>query len=360
MSKYNYFPIIKTRDAELRCFSNLDKSLFEKILPIYELTKSRKTKVAPDGDIYRRMMQIKKIQGDNPFILDLCVDSKYINPQIEDLLSPHNGFSEWQCFIFEANHGLNIIPMIHIFEDEDGISDEVIKFVKEASVRVKHLAVRLPYDLPEEDIGNFLNPIFDNLNDDCAVFIILDAEYIREKAKSSVRDVIDDFVSSCQAIEELQYNNKVADVIMLCTSFPSNVASEGKDDSSGQFIVYEEIIYNGINKSEQHIKYGDYVSINTEQIEMKGGTFVPRIDIIYPDASMFFYKRYRRHAGGYVNCANEIKKDHRYNDHLYKCWANKEVELASNSSPTGISPAFWISVRMEYYIHIKLSLRSFE
>ncbi|EJL6695843.1 beta family protein, partial [Vibrio cholerae] len=92
MSEYKYFPIIKTRDAELKCFQNLDKIILDQILPIYELTKSRKTTKTPDGDINRRMGQIKDIQGGNPFILDLCTDDKYINPQIEQLIDEYQGF----------------------------------------------------------------------------------------------------------------------------------------------------------------------------------------------------------------------------------------------------------------------------
>ncbi|MBF4281085.1 beta family protein, partial [Vibrio anguillarum] len=86
MSDFIYFPITKTRDGELRCFEHSNDDDFSKILPIYELTKSRKTKKAPDGDIYRRMKQIAEIQGERPFILDLSTNEKYINPQIEQLL----------------------------------------------------------------------------------------------------------------------------------------------------------------------------------------------------------------------------------------------------------------------------------
>ena len=74
MSRFQYFPIIKTRDSELRCFKNLTQKQWEKILPIYELTKSRKTKLAPDGDISKRMDEINKIQGGRPFILDLTTE----------------------------------------------------------------------------------------------------------------------------------------------------------------------------------------------------------------------------------------------------------------------------------------------
>ena len=36
MSNFTYFPIIKTRDAELKAMTHLKDDVFDKILPIYE------------------------------------------------------------------------------------------------------------------------------------------------------------------------------------------------------------------------------------------------------------------------------------------------------------------------------------
>ena len=81
MRKFNYFPIMKTRDAELKAMSKLSSGVFDHILPIYELTKSRKAKIAPDGDIHRRMLTIKDIQGERPFIFQSPLQHTFTNPQ---------------------------------------------------------------------------------------------------------------------------------------------------------------------------------------------------------------------------------------------------------------------------------------
>ncbi|MDX1719296.1 MAG: hypothetical protein R3353_03995 [Salegentibacter mishustinae] len=350
MSEFVYFPTIKTRDAELRCFNNLDADAFDKILPIYELTKSRRTKKAPDGDIYRRMKQIEEIQNGRPFILDLSTDERYKNPQIEQLLSEHLGFKDWQYFIFELHNDLNIIPMIHIYEDDDGVMPDVIDFVKESSKRKRNLAVRFPYDLSQDEIEHYLNPIVESLIGDCKLYVILDGSFIRNE---NVDDIVDTFVESCSGTKK--FESKIEDVIMLCTSFPSSPASEGRDDADGKFEILEERVYQGII-SEFPIKYGDYASINTEQIEMKGGTFVPRIDVASLDGMSFSYKRYRRQSGGYVRCAQHTVSD-QINYTPLGVWADNEIMLASDGSPSGISPAFWISVRMNYYIKTRLCLR---
>lgn len=350
MSEFVYFPLIKTRDSELRCFEHIDDSDFSKILPIYELTKSRKTPKAPDGDIYRRMKQIASIQKGKPFILDLSTDEKYSNPQIEQLLSEYDGFKEWQYFLFDLHSELNIIPMVHLYEDDNGKFSDVEKFVKNASSKTKLIAVRLPYDLSNEEIKHYLKPIISNLHEDCKLYVLLDAEYVRNK---QIIDVIATFIESCSGTET--FGNKIKDVVMLCSSFPSNVANVGGDDIAGSFNISEEDIYQGII-SEFPIKYGDYASINTEQIEMKGGTFVPRIDIASLDGKSFTYKRYRRNNGGYVRAAEHTIFDTDSYTPL-GVWADTEIKAASVNEPSGISPAFWISVRMNYYIKSRILLR---
>ncbi len=350
MSDFIYFPIIKTRDGELRCFEHINDDDFSKILPIYELTKSRKTKKAPDGDIYRRMKQIAEIQGKRPFILDLSTNEKYINPQIEQLLSEHNGFKEWQYFLFDLHCELNIIPMVHLYEDDDGRFDDVEEFVRNASAKANFLAVRLPYDLSDEEVEYYLTPIANNLSKNCKLYVILDAEFVRTKA---VNDVVDTFLEACSGTES--FTDKIEDVVMLCSSFPSNVAQTGGEDVAGKFRICEEDIYQGISE-EFPIKYGDYASINTEQIEMKGGTFVPRVDVATLDGKSFTYKRYRRNNGGYVKAAQHTLADTTSYTSL-GVWADAEIAAAANDNPSGISPAFWISVRMNYYIKSRLLLR---
>ncbi|WP_220771237.1 beta family protein, partial [Shewanella sp. MBTL60-007] len=268
MTKHIYYPLIKTRDAELRAFQNLSDDVMEKILPIYELTKSRKSKKAPDGDIHRRMKQIGDIQDGRPFILDLSTDSRYINPQIEQLMSPYNGFKDWQYFL-NLYSKLNVIPMVHIYEDEgeddDSTFTEVENFVAAISQIKELLAVRMPYDLDSEDYQTYLEPIIDNLNNGCKLIVLLDANFVRVEASTELSSVTDPFIVAASEVSELE---NIEDIVMLCTSFPSNVYKAGGDDEAGDFKIFEEDIYQVVSE-DIGIKYGDYASINTAQIEMK-------------------------------------------------------------------------------------------
>ncbi|KIS43317.1 beta family protein [Kosakonia radicincitans] len=342
MKKYIYFPIIKTRDAELKALSKLSNEYFDKTLPIYELTKSRKANIAPDGDIHRRMQNIKEVQGARPFILDLTSNDKYLNEQIRQLVDEHDGYHEWRYFINIYNE-LNIIPMIHIYDDLD--FTEVRSFVYKMSKTKNYLAVRLPLNLEEHD--KFIKPIIDALDDNCSLFIILDAGQVNYSNKDNTQDL---FISTCTSLEK--FHARTERIIIASTSFPSSPANFG-NYNEGSFPIVEEAIYKEVEK-HYPVGYGDYASINIEQIEMKGGTFVPRIDIALDNE--FIYKRHRRDAGSYSMCAKNILADKRYTP--MDIWADNEILLAAKGEPSGISPSFWIAVRMNYFMSSRVKLRS--
>ena len=340
MNNIVYSPLLKTRDAELRGMENLSDEVLDKILPIYELTKSRKSKKAPDGDIHKRMMKISEIQKGRPFVLDLCTDDKYINPQIEQLINETDGYYDWRYFLNLYDH-LNIIPMVHLYDDED--FSEVEHFVAEMSQIKSHLAVRLPYDL--DDISKYILPIVSSMAFHCKLLVFLDADFIRNQEQKLL---VDGFI---QAVNDVPLHEKIEQVTMLSTSFPRNPASLG-EDHKGEFGILEEKLFKEIS-NKVTIGYGDYASINTEQVEIMGGTFVPRIDVCLDEK--FIYKRYRRHEGSYERCASEMVEDPRYKP--IDSWADNEIMSASKGNPSGISPSFWISVRINYYITKKVMMR---
>lgn len=353
MSLSKYYPLIKTRDAELSCFKNLGKEVLDNIVPVFELTKSRKTSIVPDGDVNRRMKQIEEIMGEREFILDLSTEESYLNPQIEQLLNQSDGFLDWYYFVFENYAQLSIIPMIHIYEDESGVGSEVIRFVKAAAEKCEKLAVRLPYDLPQADLESYVKPIIEALGDNAKLIVLLDGNFLRPKGSDEFEQITGTFQDSLDALNP--YLSYLLDIVVLSTSFPSSVVSVTGEDAEGDFDVFEERIFAELKQEYPHITYGDYVSINTEQIEIRGGTFVPRIDILFDHGNRFFYKRYRRDKGSYPLCAQKVIADNRYKN--LNTWADDQITLAEQGNPTGISPSFWITVRMNYYITAKLNLR---
>lgn len=348
MKKYNYFPLIKTRDSELRCFDKLGSEQLNKILPIYELTKSRKTKKSPDGDVNKRMEKIKKIEGKRPFILDVTTDDRYSNYQTRQLVDSYQGFEEWYNFIFSTHKDANIIPTIHITDLDD--MSETLKFVHKASqiVKEKRLALRTPVSLDIKQLTTILTSVAGALKEDCKLILVIDAGQLFSNWTEIHQQ-------ACRLLNASLFAKEfVSDTVIVSSSFPKNVARAGKSDEHGYFNVHEEELYSKIRNEFKDISYGDYVSINLEQIELITAPFVPRIDIVAKDGLSFSYWRRRKNAGGYTDCANELLNSTDYiNLHT---WADDEIKNAAEGQPTGISPSFWISVRMNYYIQVKLNL----
>ncbi|MFC1524635.1 beta family protein [Thermodesulfobacteriota bacterium] len=328
-----YYPFMKTRDAELRAYSKLSDQVKNLIIPIFELTKSRRTSIVPDGDIHRRMNYLEEIVGKRPFILDVTTVDKYSNPQTKDLLDETNGFYEWQYFLNKYDQ-LNIIPTIHIYNDEE--YGEVEKFIRWASVKFDKLALRVPSYIDE--ISPILDMIVENIDDRCSLLLLIDAEFIPISEQDNAIEEIGRVIEEASQI--IEQNN----IVIITSTFPKIVAELG-EDHKGSFKIRELQIYNALS-DEYSVQYGDYASIHPLQYEMRGGTWVPRIDVSL--AEDFIYTRYRRKDGGYIKAAEKMLNNREYV--RFNCWGYEEIEKAAQGDPGGKSPAYWISVRMNFHM----------
>ncbi|WP_233080230.1 beta family protein [Rheinheimera soli] len=348
MSKKIYYPLVKTRDAEIKGIRNLRDDVKDCIIPVFELTRSRiSQKTNPDGDIHKRMRQVSEAVGDRQFILDICTSPKYLNVQLEQLLVPDHGFYEWQQFL-KAYSDLKIIPALHIYSEDD--FSEVVKFIQQMSTSYNDFSLRLPIDLDDPD--KIVSEITRVMPSKCTLHLLWDTS-IEEKliTQSNYSKFAENISRSINSISE---HTCSIYHIMTGSSFPLVPADLG-DDDKGSFPIYEEIIFSTLQNKFREIKYGDYGSVCPKQVEMKGGTFVPRIDISLKDR--FIYRRYRRGEdgiGGYKRCANEIVHNSEYTS--LNCWADEQIAKAL-IEPEGKSPAYWLAIRVNYYITSRVRLR---
>lgn len=324
-----YYPLMKTRDAELRAYNTLSDDTKNLIIPIFELTKSRNTKIAPDGDIRRRMEYIREILGNREFVLDVTQEEIYTNPQIYDLLDEKNGYYEWQYFL-SGYKDLNIIPTIHLYDINE--YDEVRAFVKWASARYAKLALRVPLLLGA--ITPILTTITESMAENCALLLLIDAGFIEENQQNRIIGEIN------ETIKLASITIKEKNIVLISTSFPRTPAGLGQDER-GIFRIRELDIFKNCAENRQ-IQYGDYASIHPHQYEMRGGTWIPRVDVSLDD--VYIYTRYRREDGGYIKAAKKMLLTPEYKS--INCWGDEEIESAASGKPSGRNPAFWISVRM--------------
>lgn len=351
-SSFVYFPVLKTKDAELRAISCVDDLVLDKILPVYELTKSRTSKNNPVGDVSKRLDQIALIQGKRPFILDVSTDPKQMNSQIESVLVPDGGYKNWRDMLTSYAE-LNIVPTIHIDFDEDPGLVNALKFVSIMSVAFPRLALRLPASLEEDEYSEVIEPILDELGE-AKLYVLLDEGCIRAAVKEdSLETVVELFESAKNIVLDIgEDTDWLESVVVIAGSFPQFVSKEGGGDEEGSFDIYEHGLFLALNGQDDLVKFGDYASVNINQTEMRGGTFVPRID--FCDDGVFYYYRYRRDMGSYVKCAKKVVADVRFSNDF--TWGDEEIRSASAGSPSGISPSFWISVRVNNYIHRRVEV----
>ena len=351
-NNYCYFPILRTKDAEIRAIGNLSDKTLDYILPIFELTKSRRTKKDPIGDIAKRIEQIARIQGSRPFILDVTTDDKQVNEQTESLLAPSGGYEHWRTFLSAYSSMLDIIPAIHIDQDDEYLS-ETTAFIKSVRTDFRCLALRLPSGLDDETYTEVIEAISPHLGE-CSLIILIDSECIRDKVKKGSLDAtLDDMYDSLATVRDITAGRRASTkIVCISGSFPLIPSKEGQD-ANGKFDIYEQSVFKELSSEFPSMGFGDYASISPVQTDVKGGGFVPRIDI--STADKFFYHRYRRNNGGYIKCAKLVLSDPNYRN--INSWGDDEIFLAANNNPSGISPSFWISVRANRYMTQRVSIQ---
>lgn len=337
MKPIKYLQIIKTTDAELKGYANLADDVKSKILPLFELTRSRTSSRVPEGSIHRRLANIKDAIGNNPFILDLTSHEDLMNYQIEELLDDNNGFSAWTDFIKDLNTS-QVIPAIHVYQDGD--PENIIRQVSMLCETNERVAFRVGSE--DEELEFYLEKIKEGLINEQQLIIIIDAEHITERNYHSKKSELE---------QQLLVASRVtpqASISVCCSSFPKSVlVPNAGGDAYGKLPLYELTVFEELKNVYPAIIYGDYASIHPFRYQTGGGGWVPRID--YPLHGYIVYHRYRRDDGSYTKCAEELVSDSDF-DNLH-CWGTEQIHSClSGGEPNGKSPSFWISVRLNIHI----------
>ena len=339
MGKYYYFPILQTRDAELKGLDRLDSEVKDCILPIFELTRSRRTKNNNEGDIWKRIDQIKDAVGVRPFALDVTQLPTLSNAQTAQLLSSNDNFSSWVNFIREVKgRGLNVIPTIHFDPDDlNSSKEEIVNLLKLSEFLLFRVDVR------DSDVIDILKKL-ERVCDFSRLIVLLDAGFqsLEETPSGNFKTIYD------EAINELNLSKKRPKAIICALStFPAYVLGNGygREDAHDKFLIGENITNKALGKE---IFHGDYAAIHPN-IQEGGGGWVPRIDFTNEDN--FYYYRYRREEGGYVEAAKKIIASPHYCEiDNIRTWADEEIKLASRGIPNGRNPGHWIAVRVNLFV----------
>lgn len=356
MSDIVYIPIIKTSDAEIRAVENLNDDVKDDITPLFELTRSRRTKNIPRGDIIRRLDRLEEAYGPRQFVLDLTADLGSRNRQIEKLQNNAGGYENWVKFMFLRKEDFSeIIPVIQISDIGIDNARDFYRRIKEQvdSLNENFNNVVYRFPLEYEDFSEDLRVICRAISGE-KVICIVDAGFITQE-KSSIYST-----KAIDVIGELE-DFSLGKIVLAATSFHRNPTEFGGEED-GEFQLEELLFYEKVSEAvESELIYGDYATINPIRIQQAGGRgWIPRIDM--PTKDIIFYYRSRRsqaeasYATAYTRVARRMVKDRRYKKvkgMINNCWGIEQIELAAQGYPQGLSPSFWISVRMNIHITLR-------
>lgn len=335
---FNYIPILKTTDAELKGYFFLDNVIKDSILPLFEITRSRRSTKNPDGNIQKRLESLKSMTAGRICILDVTSETTLQNKQTANLLLSDNGFANWVTLIKDLD--FKVIPCIQYTGDTD---ENFRKQVDSLFKLSNQLALRAPI---VTDISNILEPIL-NIVGDRELILIFDSKFCPLNSLDSVSELS---ISEIKKLSPLLEKRSKTKVVLSSSSFPKTVIATGygKGDA-GEFLIGERLLFEKVSKAiEQKLVYSDYGSIHPQRYE-DFGKWIPRID--YPLDNLIFYYRYRQEKGGYVTAANSVISDKRYKPiKSIDAWGDQEIIQAATGSPNGRSPSHWIAVRLNLHI----------
>ncbi|QXO16991.1 beta family protein [Vibrio ostreae] len=336
-----YYPLLKSTVSELRALKSLEERDLSNILPVFELTKSRKSKNNLGSDVYKKIDEILDIITDGEFVLDLTNEESLSNEQIESFFDDNNAFYNWTDFIrrIVEEKEANVIPMLLAYEDS---SRRELK--KQASRLFKFcdcISIRIPVELVSKPIVDELLCVVEEYSE---IKVFIDLGYVNEANLS------EKITQAEKLLNLVLHVDDGLDVVMLVSSFPSSVvALVPKDEKmSSKFPVYGQKIYNYLRKIDPELQYGDYACIHPYRGEPRPMIWIPRVD--YPYDNHILFERSRREDGGYETCAAAVKNNPLYEKYYIDCWGTREIDSASKGTANGKSPSYWISVRSNIHM----------
>jgi hypothetical protein len=330
----NYSPVIRSRAAELRGLKELSDAARQGILPIVELTRSRRTSRNPSGSIDKSIEAVREILKDQPFVADLTSLPSLQNSEFDRLLDDAGAFEAWTNLAV-GTLPKHCIPVAHLLEPFD--LGEFRSQVSKLLPKFNRIAVRVPTsygDFPKLVLG--LREIF---SDPGQLFLVVDAGYVNEKNRAGAAARLNEMLDPVSGWELFRKS-------IASSSFPNSVVSAGGDDAQGEFILSEVRLWKELASKFPDLAYGDYAGIHPMDFTGTVTNWVPRVDVMLEE--YFYYHRYRRSDGGYVKAAYEALNDSRYVP--LECWAQENIKLAAAGSPAGRSPSFWIANRVNFHL----------
>ena len=351
-----YCVIAKTAQAELRAMSNLSREVLDKILPIVELTRGRKTTSKETKEVtypyYRLIEKVKEIYHGCDIAFDVTSIEALSSLEIDELYGSEGGYSDWIKLLDDLRvegYFKSIIPSVLLNYDDDFFEDNVKSEVQQLNARFDSIMYR--YSIANEGGVADLKLISDNFPDQKELLVVVDCEYV---PTSSIKTTMAACKTIIQDIKKVLGGRKYK-IVLISTTYPNNVA-ETNDEHADDIPLREIDLYEGVCKEHNDIIYGDYGTVNPQRndnIIMANG-WLPKIDVVLP--KLVYYKRERRPKGTtaysstYELVARLATSDSRFPLSQIDIWGIRQIVDCSMGSVPSSQPSFWISVRMNTHV----------
>ncbi len=351
-----YCVIAKTAQAELRAMSNLSHEVLDKILPIVELTRGRKTTSKETKEVsypyFKLIEKVKEIYRGCDIAFDVTSIEALSSPEIDELYGSEGGYLEWIKLLDDLRvegYFKTIIPSVLLNYDDDNFEDNVQSEVQQLNTRFDSIMYR--YSIGNEDGIEDLKLISNCFPDEKELLVVVDCEYVPTSSVSSTIAVCKNIIQNIKnALGRRNYK-----IALASTTYPNNVA-ETNDEFADDIPLSEIKLYNSVCKEHGDLIYGDYGTVNPQRndgIVMANG-WLPKIDVALP--TLVYYKRRRRPKGTtaysstYEQVARLATADSRFPLSLINIWGIRQIVECSMGSVPSSQPSFWISVRMNTHV----------
>ena len=362
MTTFSYIPIIKTGDAELKALQNLSAEDKEKLTPLIELTRGRRSKKDNIGMLQKRVDKLKEINL-HRFFIDLTDDSSLSNVEIDIKHSNVDNYKEWCDYcLFLKQFFPQICPVIQIEEDEN-----YENYLQKLENQIIFMQQHFEYLMFRVDYNNYINIVADLKElmqrtidiDVSKILFMFDSKYISNSNTSS--DLI---IKCCKVLATININN----IVLSSTSYPNSITEILGVLPAGtlqqkELHLKELEFYNRIKKDTKEVNliYSDYASVNpirNDNVIMAKG-WIPRIDLPFLDNIVIYRKK--RETSSYAARYKEIavavynSTEFNYVKQHYNCWGIEEIKKAAYGAISGANITIWISVRINIYLTMKIN-----
>ncbi|EEE37173.1 hypothetical protein RKLH11_1009 [Rhodobacteraceae bacterium KLH11] len=367
----NYHLLLKMGDAEIRAWKNLSSDRKRQISVHCEITRGRKKpnkdKLAPAE--YNIGKQYWLIENEfhicQTCVVDITREPTLFSTETEDLGRSANGYHSWVSKVAELHEkNPTVRPTLIVNPTEgdsfDQFQSDLFAQFDSFSQKYDRISYRASV-LHDEGFLDDIDLLSDRINEfcqgDCVFEVVLDFECLQPSTAPLHASY------AAPIVRDIRAKIPKAVVVCLGTSFPKSVTAIG-DEARDEFRLEEAHLYREINRTHNEpVEYGDYGSINPIRNDFAppvGIHLRARVDFPTDKGTIYYHRvapridRVRKvllsaRSAMYKAAAKNVVQDKEFSV-IGDSWGFDKVEEAASKSPSGSSPNFWISVRMEMHI----------